>query len=82
MRYTVTWHPAAEQELAAIWLGALDRHAVTHAANTIDQVLATEPQQVGEEFYGDRLLVELPLSVTYTIIEPDRVVQILQVWHL
>jgi hypothetical protein len=35
----------------------------------------------GEEFYGDRILVVLPLAVTYAVSEPDRSVQILQVWH-
>jgi plasmid stabilization system protein ParE len=82
MRFTVTWHPAAEQELTEIWLRANDRSSVTHAANDIDQTLALAPQAHGEEFYGDRLLVALPLAVTYTVNEPDRIVQILQVWHL
>ncbi len=43
MRFTVTWHPSAEQELAEIWLEASDRERVAQAANTIDQVLALEP---------------------------------------
>jgi len=33
----------------------------------------------GEEFYGDRLYVEPPLAVTFTIDPADRTVQILQV---
>ena len=81
MRFTVTWHPAAEQELADIWLRCADRDEITRAAHTIDQLLASVPLSQGEEFYGDRILVVLPLAVTYTVSEPDRAVQILQVWH-
>jgi hypothetical protein len=81
MRFTVTWHPSAEQELTEIWLRASDRASVTQATNTIDHSLATDPLSKGVEFYGDRLFVALPLAVTYTVNDPDRTVQILQVWH-
>lgn len=81
MPFTVTWHPAAEEELTEIWLQASDREGVTQAVHVIDQVLASEPLMQGEEFYGDRIFVALPLAVTYTVSHPDRFVQILQVWH-
>jgi plasmid stabilization system protein ParE len=81
MRFTVTWHPSAEQELAEIWLRAADRQSVTQATNMIDQPLASDPLAHGEEFYGDRILVASPLAVTYSVRQQDRTVQILQVWH-
>ncbi len=81
MRFTVTWHPAAEAELAEIWLSASDWVGVTQATNAIDHSLAAKPLTQGEEFYGDRILVVLPLVVTYTVSDPDSSVQILQVWH-
>ena len=81
MRFTVTWHPSAEQDLTEIWLQASDRANVTQAANFIDQVLASDPLTHGEDFYGERIIVALPLAVTYPVSEPDRSVQILQVWH-
>jgi len=81
MRFTVTWHPTAERELADIWVHASDRANVSQAADTIDRVLAAEPLTQGEDFYGDRILVVLPLAATYTVSEPDLSVQILQVWH-
>ncbi len=81
MRYTVTWHPSAIEELARIWLTGDDREAITAAAHAIDQALALDPQKRGEDFYGDRLLVALPLAVTFTVREDDRIVQVLQVWH-
>jgi hypothetical protein len=81
MRFTVTWHPTAEAELVDVWLRATDRESVAEAANKIDQSLAVEPLNQGEDFYGDRILVVLPLAVTYTVSQPDMSVQVLQVWH-
>jgi plasmid stabilization system protein ParE len=81
MRFTVTWHPSAEQELSEIWMRASDRQNIAQAANLIDQLLASGPLTHGEDFYGDRILVVLPLAVTYKVSEPDRTVIILQVWH-
>jgi plasmid stabilization system protein ParE len=77
MRFTVTWHPAAENELADIWLVSTERSQVAQAANEIEQRLAADPLAQGEEFYGDRLIVVSPLAVTYTTRESDRLVQIL-----
>lgn len=77
MRFTVTWHPAAEAELAEIWLRASDRSSVTRAANAIDQALGAKPLEEGEEFYGDRIFVVPPLAVTYSVSEQDLSVQIL-----
>ena len=81
MRFLVTWHPSAEHELADIWLRSTDRSGITQAANLMDQLLSSDPMAQGEEFYGDRILVVLPLAATYAVSEPDRSVQILQEWH-
>jgi plasmid stabilization system protein ParE len=40
MRYTVIWTDPAEQDLAALWMAAPDRKAVTSAAHILDQLLA------------------------------------------
>jgi hypothetical protein len=82
MRFTVTWHPSAESELADVWMGSSDRAAISQAANLIDRALASDPLQQGEEFYGDRLLVAPPLAVTFTVGVADRTVKILQVWRV
>jgi hypothetical protein len=82
MRFTVTWHPSAESELANVWMASNDRDGVSQAANLIDRALSSDPLDQGEEFYGDRLLVLLPLAVTYTVSEADRSVRILQVWQI
>ena len=39
MNYDVFWIPAAEQELAAIWLASDDRNAVTLAAHRLEERL-------------------------------------------
>jgi plasmid stabilization system protein ParE len=44
MTFTVLWTPNAEQGLAAIWLSAEDRSAVTSAADMIDSLLRVDPQ--------------------------------------
>jgi hypothetical protein len=48
MSWTVNWLPDAEQELADSWLNAPDRDAVTHAAQTIDELLQRDPLKAGE----------------------------------
>lgn len=80
MRYTVTWKRAAELALTEIWLESTDRRTVTRLINQVDSVLKNRPEEVGEEFYGDRLLVLPPLHVVYAVNQIDRHVQIQQVW--
>lgn len=81
MKFTVTWNPQAEAELAQIWLQPLDRNAVTNAAADIERILTFNPQEQGEDYYGDRILIAGPLAVVYTVSEPDRIVQVVQVLH-
>jgi plasmid stabilization system protein ParE len=81
MRYTVLWTPNAEQDLAAVWLNAADRAAVTIAADLIDQLLAQNPEQQGEIFFDTvRTLVISPLGVDFEVIPDDRIVYVLTVW--
>jgi hypothetical protein len=83
VRYTVVWTPAAEEDLAALWLTAPDRTAVTSAANTIDVVLANDPDQQGESRYDTvRELFVPPLGVDFDVQEPDRMVYVLSAWLL
>jgi hypothetical protein len=48
MKYTVVWKPAAEVELADLWISATDRSAIAAAANEIDARLKLAPHTVGE----------------------------------
>jgi hypothetical protein len=80
MRYTVTWHPDALDELARAWIEAADRSGVTRAVQAIESTLRDEPADQGQEFYGDRIMVATPLAVTFAVHVEDRIVQVLQVW--
>lgn len=82
MMYTVLWTPAAEQELAALWLAAGNRNAVTSAANSIDQLLNQDPELRGVLCFDTvRTLLIPPLGVDFEIVDADRVVYVLSVWE-
>lgn len=81
MKFTVVWTPAAEQDLAALWLNADDRNAVSSAANSIERLLRHSPNAVGETFFDTvRTIVVPPLGVDYEVSDQDRLVYVLSVW--
>lgn len=81
MRYTVIWTDTAEQNLAELWMAALDRNAMNSAANIVDQLLAEDPETRGEaRFDTVHSLVIVPLGVDFEIIELDRIVYVLSAW--
>jgi plasmid stabilization system protein ParE len=83
MKYTVVWKPAAEQELIRLWTDAADRAAVSAAANSIDEALASKPAQQGESRRAvTRILFLRPLGVLYDVMEADRQVSVLKVWRV
>ena len=67
MRYTVTWTPSAQDELADIWMSAPDRQAVTAAQHRIDRTLRVDAHIKGQDYDGDRMLEEWPLVVVFTV---------------
>lgn len=80
MNFDVWWIPAAEDQLAEIWMAAADRNAVTQAADRIDTALSADPLGVGESRPDRyRVLIEMPLVVYYEVSEPDRRVRVLRV---
>ena len=83
MTFTVVWRPEAEQALATLWNTAVDRQAVTDAADAIDLLLRTEPFGVGESrVVNIRILTVFPLSVYYDVHEDDRLVAVWAVWRV
>ncbi len=83
MKYTVLWTPTAEQDLAAVWLNAVDRDAVNSAANTIDAMLHRDPDTRGESRAGTvRILFVPPLGVDFDVQADDRIVYVLSAWHI
>lgn len=83
MKYEVRWGPAAENELASLWLDSDDRQTITDAAMQIDELLAAFPQDRGESRFGDiRILFVSPLGVLFQVDEQNRRVQVIAVWQI
>lgn len=82
MNFTVTWKPAAENELAELWTTGPDRAAIGAAADQIDVQLRRDPLAVGESRAEPmRILIEPPLAVNYQVNELDRTVWVSDVWR-
>ena len=58
--FTVDWLPNALAGLAAIWMIAPDRAAVTAAADTIDRLLAANPFVHGVPVSEGLYVIEVP----------------------
>ena len=81
MRFTVIWSVAAQDQLADVWLASPNRGAVTLAQHQIDQLLRVDPDLRGMPFFGDRILVVLPLRVVFHINSDDMIVEVQEVWE-
>jgi hypothetical protein len=83
MSYTVTWLPAAEDELAALWLNTADRGAVTRAASAMERRLRKDPLHAGESRPQERRIAFLPpLGFLFRVVEDDRLVEVVHVWDV
>jgi hypothetical protein len=81
VNFMVEWRPDAQQDLAAIWLAAPDRNAITAAAHAIDQTLAVDPDTVGRAVFDTvRQYNHPPLAVEFEVIHADMRVWVLTVW--
>lgn len=81
MKYSVTCTSAADGELAAIWITAKDRKAVSEAAMQIEQGLSATPLDHGESRDGSqRIMFLAPLGVRYLVYPADLRVVIVQFW--
>lgn len=80
MRFTVIWSQFAQDQLADLWMNSGNRNAVTAAQHQIDQLLLVDPHLQGLQFFGDRVLVVLPLRVRFFINWMDMIVEVYDVW--
>ncbi|HEX7377197.1 MAG TPA: type II toxin-antitoxin system RelE/ParE family toxin [Pirellulales bacterium] len=81
MKFTVVWTPAAERDLAAIWIHSGDRNMVSSAANRIDRALRDNANRIGEIIFDSvRTMFVDPLGVDFDVSELDRLVYVLSVW--
>lgn len=74
MNYEVVWTPNAESDLAEAWLDAVDRSAVSRAAEAIDRALSRSPLAVGtaQTSSVDRIALARPIAVTFQVVEDDK----------
>jgi hypothetical protein len=83
MNYEVRWKRTARDELAAAWLAAADRGAVTAAAHQVDLMLQRNPESCGESRAGSRRIVVVqPLVVVFEVNDQKRRVTVLSVRSL
>ncbi len=84
MNYIVYWIVVALDDLAAVWMAAVDRNAVTAAAHQLEQEIAADPYGRGlfRASSGNYTAVDLPLGIEFDIVEDDKTVRILRVWSL
>lgn len=79
-RYSVVWHELAQDDLAEIWMKALDREAVSKAANALDEQLASDPLAKGRQVSErSRELTLSPLHVLFRVRVDDRKVEVFSV---
>jgi len=81
MTYTVVWAPAAEKQLAELWVGTARRREVSEAAREIDSRLRAAAPEEGESRPYGRILLVPPLGVTFEVFTEDRLVRVLDVWQ-
>ena len=77
MSWTVVYRPAAERDLAELWLRAPDRNAVAAAADAIDRKLRSDPLNTGDMLPAQlRTVVEGPLEAAFQVSPLDRLVSV------
>lgn len=79
-KFTVIWHPDAEQELAHIWITGNDRKRITLSVAAIDNTLATDPDTRGESVReGLRRLDIAMMRVLFAVKTDDCIAEVLMV---
>jgi hypothetical protein len=82
VNYAVVWLPAAENELAAIWVASADRNAVTRAAAELDRRLAENGPEEGDSRPNNmRITFARPLAVLFRVDATARSVSVGRAWE-
>jgi hypothetical protein len=83
MKWTVVWTKDAEDELAALWIAALDQGTLTAAADVIEAHLRRNPYANSESrVERARVMIESPLAVAYDLSDDDCMVTVWAVWRI
>jgi hypothetical protein len=81
VNYSVAWSDLALDALAAIWLAATNRNAVTQTAHEIELEIAANPNATGTIVFDTvREYTRPPLGVEFEVVDADRRVFVLSVW--
>lgn len=82
MAFIVTLTDDAEQDLAAAWLAAADRNAVTTTVHLLEQDLQLDPLRVGESRTSsvNRVGYRSPLGFTFVVVVDDTTVFVTAIW--
>jgi hypothetical protein len=76
-QFGVEWDPAAEDELARLWLQSSDPAAITAAQAQADRLLSQDPIKYGRHLSEGLYCIEVPpLVLTYTIDQANRLVEV------
>lgn len=81
--YQVEWAESARAELATAWIDAdsTERDAITAATITIDKMLQSSPNDVGESRSGNRRIAFVPpLGIAFAVDESKQSATVLHVW--
>jgi len=82
MKFTVTWSPKAERDVASLWLAAHDRAEVAKAADLFDAFLRDEAYPLAQaQSNRGHILYYPPLAIHFEIIDEDRLVLVLACWR-
>lgn len=80
-RFRVAWRRSAHDALANAWIESVDRRAVNAAVEAIEDKLAENPTEFGDQSVeGLYFLSEPPLRVAFTVDEDSRTVTIDGLW--
>jgi mRNA-degrading endonuclease RelE of RelBE toxin-antitoxin system len=75
MKYRVVWTPTAERELTALWLASRCQQLVTAAAHQADELLASDPKNVGESRDANKRIMFIPpLVVEFEVVDGEHTV--------
>lgn len=81
MKYQVYWMPSAERRLTELWMASRYSSLITSAADLLDADLARRPSSLGESRADNlRVVFYAPLAVLFTVDEPSKRVEVVDVW--
>jgi hypothetical protein len=81
MKYTVIWTPHALEQLAELWLEAVDQRGFTEAADTLEKFLRDDPLHQRHEIVdGTGTAVKPPIGIDFRVSEADQIVSVFAVW--